>query len=133
MGDACDADDDGDRFDDRFDLCPFHPNPDQTDSDRDGLGDACDPDRDGDGVPNAVDNCPDHPNADQANADGRRDGGDACDPILNPPAENCAEIFDPLVLDTDDDGLNDHSTPMMMAMVPPISTTIAQPWLIPFK
>jgi len=37
------ADTDGDGVFDKFDDCPHVPNPDQLDSDHDGLGDACDP------------------------------------------------------------------------------------------
>ncbi|MGQ0568515.1 MAG: thrombospondin type 3 repeat-containing protein, partial [Armatimonadota bacterium] len=42
-----DMDDDG--IPDASDNCPFHANPDQTDTDDSGLGDACDADDDGDG------------------------------------------------------------------------------------
>jgi Thrombospondin type 3 repeat/NHL repeat len=51
-----DADGDG-VLDDR-DNCKGVANPDQADTDHDGLGDACDPDIDNDGVPNAQDRCP---------------------------------------------------------------------------
>ena len=52
---------DGDAILEGSDNCPSQANPEQSDSDSDGLGDACDDDRDGDGFPNDVDECPDDP------------------------------------------------------------------------
>lgn len=58
-------DQDGDEVCDLEDNCPDTPNPDQTDTDGDGMGDPCDPcpfdpdnDLDGDGVCGDVDVCP---------------------------------------------------------------------------
>ncbi len=73
-------DSDRDGVFDSGDNCPLVPNPDQTDSDGDGVGNACEPDDDNDGVLDADDNCPFTHNPDQADRDG--DGiGDACTPV----------------------------------------------------
>ena len=53
-----DEDDDDDGIPDTADNCPLVSNPDQADTDGDGLGDACDPDDDNDGIPDNEDNCP---------------------------------------------------------------------------
>lgn len=73
------ADYDGDGVTDGVDNCPTVSNPDQADTDMNGIGDACEPlDSDGDEVPDASDNCPLDYNPDQADSDG--DGyGDVCD------------------------------------------------------
>ena len=73
---------DGDLVDPTTDNCPLNSNPDQLDSDNDGLGNSCDStpngDDDEDGVDNAVDNCINIENSNQANLDGDSQG-DACD------------------------------------------------------
>ena len=75
---AIDTDKDG--IVDEEDNCPLVSNPDQEDSDNDGIGDVCEDDEDGDGIPDDVDNCPETENPDQADAD--EDGiGDVCDPV----------------------------------------------------
>jgi hypothetical protein len=82
MGDLCDN-------------CPDISNPDQADTDSDGLGDACD-------------NCVTVANADQG--DGDADNiGDECDncPDIGDLCDNCPDISNPDQADTDSDGLGD--------------------------
>lgn len=82
------VDDDNDGIVNANDNCRNANNPDQLDTDGDGLGNACDDDDDNDGVPDAADNCPLVANSNQADSDG--DGaGDICD------------------TDQDNDGVND--------------------------
>jgi hypothetical protein len=72
------VDDDNDGIVNASDNCRNANNPDQLDTDADGLGNACDDDDDNDGVPDTADNCPLVTNPGQADHDG--DGaGDICD------------------------------------------------------
>jgi LPXTG-site transpeptidase (sortase) family protein len=68
--------DDFDGIDPALDNCPLTFNPDQQDTNDDGIGDACD--LDNDGVENQSDNCPFVSNADQQDDD-QNGAGDACD------------------------------------------------------
>ena len=71
------ADRDRDGVPDTTDNCPLHNNPEQLDSDNDGIGNYCE-DSDRDYVIDGEDNCPMTPNRNQADRD--IDGvGDLCD------------------------------------------------------
>jgi hypothetical protein len=88
------TDGDGDGVPDCIDNCPMNFNPDQADTDEDGVGNVCDncanpnpdqADTDGDGRPDGCDNCPTVANPSQADFD--NDGiGDACDLHTGPPS-----------------------------------------------
>ncbi|MGI8775363.1 MAG: thrombospondin type 3 repeat-containing protein [Actinomycetota bacterium] len=101
----CVNDQDGDGIPDDKDNCPTVNNPDQKDTDGDGIGDACDDDDDNDGIPDDQDNCPTVFNPDQKDTDG--DGiGDACD---DTPGEELPQCSDGL--DNDGDGFIDMEDP----------------------
>merc|ERR1712106_590820 len=134
VGDVCDGDADGDKYDDAMDNCPKIYNPGQEDADGDGVGDACDNckdlknvnqndannnmvgdacdngrDSDKDGIPDSVDNCPNKANADQLDADGE---GDACDDdddndrVLD-LKDNCVLVSNRNQADSNGDGIGD--------------------------
>jgi hypothetical protein len=68
------------------DNCPAVSNPNQKDTDMDGIGDACNSaiDSDGDEWADRLDNCPRVPNRRQKDTD--KDGiGDLCDPYPRNP------------------------------------------------
>jgi len=74
-------DTDKDGVPDGVDNCPTTLNPDQLDTNNNGVGDVCDRsmlDMDGDGVADDIDNCIATPNTDQKNLDNDT-YGDACD------------------------------------------------------
>jgi hypothetical protein len=110
FGDDQSGDFDADAVCDSTDNCVSVPNPDQADSNQDGMGDACS-DEDSDGVLDPSDNCVSVPNPDQA--DSELDGiGDVCDDDddnddVPDASDNCVLLVNADQLDTDVDGQGD--------------------------
>ncbi len=130
VGGAIDAD--GDGVPDDQDNCPTDSNPDQTDTDGDGMGDVCDPDDDNDGQSDAdetacgsdplddaslspdndSDNVPDCIDADddndgQSDADETACGSDPLDDTSLSPDNDSDGVLDCLDADDDNDGQSD--------------------------
>ncbi|MDO1502229.1 thrombospondin type 3 repeat-containing protein [Winogradskyella maritima] len=103
------GDNDGDGIINSDDNCINTPNPDQADSDNNGIGDVCQ-DTDGDGVLDSDDNCPNTSNANQTDSDG--DGiGDACEDAdgdgVADGEDNCPETANPNQEDANNNTIGD--------------------------
>jgi hypothetical protein len=130
---------------DGLDNCPAVSNPDQADTNTNGIGDACEQagvDSDGDGVDDAADNCPGTPNPLQEDFDGDSQG-DACDSDddndgLADSVETDTGVFvspgdtgsDPLNADSDGDGLQD-GTEVALGLDPNTPDALPVPALSP--
>ena len=96
------------------DVCPTIFDPDQQDSNGDGIGDRC-ADDDGDGLIGARDNCIAVSNPEQTDLDA--DGiGDACDEDddgdgIGDPDDLCPRVVNPEQRDNDGDGIGDPCDP----------------------
>ncbi|PCJ98486.1 MAG: hypothetical protein COA42_24400, partial [Alteromonadaceae bacterium] len=115
-------DDDNDQVLNDNDNCRNIPNPNQRDTDRDGLGNACDSDDDNDGVVDALDNAPEHSNPEQLDndGDGIGDAGDNCPLFANINQINTDnDQFGNLCDDDDDnDGINDFEPEQSPSRLP---------------
>lgn len=137
LGAGCDKfpdDFDNDGVPDANDNCPFDFNPDQADSDEDGIGDVCEGsqnDMDKDGVPDDIDNCPTVANADQSDVDEDGDG-DACDNDIDNDkfsneSDNCPSVFNPGQEDGDEDGVGDVCDNCRRLFNPEQEDTVGRP------
>lgn len=114
-------DSDKDGVPDVVDNCPTAPNPDQLDTNNNGVGDVCDRsmlDMDGDSISDDIDNCIATPNTDQKNSDNDT-YGDVCDTCALDPLndidsdgicgniDNCKNQKNYDQKDTDKDGVGD--------------------------
>ena len=104
-----DGDDDGDGILNGVDNCVNVANPDQADSDGNGIGDVCQ-DTDGDSILDIDDNCPQNANTDQADTDGNG-VGDACqdtdgDGVFD-SVDNCINTPNANQADGNGDGVGD--------------------------
>ncbi len=102
---------DGDGFNHDKDNCPLIYNPDQKDTDGDGLGDVCDPDADNDGLSNSFEaSIGTNPLLKDTDGDGLSDYFEICydgDCTKYTPGKD----LNPLSRDTDGDGIPDNSDP----------------------
>jgi hypothetical protein len=125
LGKLCDHDQDADGIVDASDNCPTVPNPDQKDTDADGIGNACDSDIDNDGIPNVKDNCPVDPNPDQVDAD--HDGkGDTVGDV-----KGCDERFCFVVDEANEDKCLDPKAPFTVSAGPTLTIKAGQEVRLP--
>jgi len=103
-GNQNDIDNDG--IENVIDNCPEKANPDQLDTDSDGLGDVCDSDADGDGIPDDWEEVWNlNPNIDDSNSDPDNDGLSNVEEYR--VKETWGQSTNPNDPDTDKDGFDD--------------------------
>ncbi|MFQ3171126.1 MAG: DNA-binding beta-propeller fold protein YncE [Oleispira sp.] len=136
-------DSDNDGIIDELDNCINNPNPNQLDTDNDGMGDICDstplgPDTDEDGINDDIDNCINNPNPNQLDTDSD-DMGDICDSTpFGPDADedgvidtidNCPNIKNENQRDKDSDSIGDlcDNTPLGGDITAPTATILFPP------